>query len=96
MPWARLMRLLVRKEATPLNGLNPLFALRNLWEPWALDQKDKKSHHIIDLLQTFDDSECADPKDRVYALCGLADDVVILRDGQQIEPGAQVQQKITI
>lgn len=44
-------------------------------------QRPNRRRRMVDLIQWYQEAECSDPRDRLYALLGLADD----RDDMQIE-----------
>lgn len=49
--------------------------LRDLWKIWCYANDSPMDCGIYSLLRSFHDLQCKEPKDRIYAIAGLADDV---------------------
>ncbi|KAI0975034.1 heterokaryon incompatibility protein-domain-containing protein [Xylaria arbuscula] len=83
MPWLRIVQLLhlVPKEHSS-SPILCLHALKESWEthnrigpPALIGDDDESPTGILHLLSVFSDTDCADARDRIYALVGLASDV---------------------
>lgn len=80
IPMTRLFRVLndlLRKSETP-PALAPLAAISRLWKTWVFDSNPEGGLRLIELLLLFQDSDCQVGLDRIYALCNLASDCVIV------------------
>jgi len=56
-------------------GLDSLLKLGSLWRTWTLLDDAQKDCELLDLLDSFHHFGCAEEKDRLFALVGLATDV---------------------
>ncbi|KAI1118645.1 heterokaryon incompatibility protein-domain-containing protein [Nemania sp. NC0429] len=81
--WLRtlqLLRLVPKEQSSP--PILHLHSLREVWETYnpinPPDSKERESEttSILRLLSLFDGTDCADARDRIYALVGVASDVV--------------------
>ncbi|KAI0550343.1 heterokaryon incompatibility protein-domain-containing protein [Xylaria curta] len=78
IPWLRAAQLL---KIFPKENLSPqilhLYKLRETW-----DSHNRSKHRIppesgvLHMLSNFRETDCSDPRDRIYALIGIASDVV--------------------
>ena len=70
-----------------INSLPPFPSLIKMLELWRLHamraQEHSKKNDLLSLLEHFEHYDCADPRDRIYALAGIADNV----DLQSSSPG---------
>ncbi|KAI1736460.1 heterokaryon incompatibility protein-domain-containing protein [Xylaria scruposa] len=83
IPWLRVAQLL---KIFPKEDLSPhVLRLYTLKETWDLHNHPRlptpfeyegKTAGILRLLSNFRETDCSDPRDRIYALLGLASDVV--------------------
>ncbi|KAF2998413.1 hypothetical protein E8E14_005185 [Neopestalotiopsis sp. 37M] len=59
-------------------ALGPLAAIAKLWKTWVFGSEQDKGLRLIDLLQVFADWDCAVDHDKIFALCSLASDCLIV------------------
>ncbi|KAI0438943.1 heterokaryon incompatibility protein-domain-containing protein [Xylaria telfairii] len=80
VPWlraAQLLKYIPRDDSSP--RISHLHTLKELWDvhnSLSLNKCDGQNTGILHLLSTFAETDCADARDRIYALAGLARDVV--------------------
>ncbi|KAF2662177.1 HET-domain-containing protein [Lophiostoma macrostomum CBS 122681] len=79
LPWPRLftiVRSLTAKSAELKTSRQVIsvMAMHDLWKLWGFGDRNGPCG-MIWLLEKFDHFKCADDRDRIYALVGLADDV---------------------
>ncbi|OTB18706.1 hypothetical protein K445DRAFT_19310 [Daldinia sp. EC12] len=86
MPWTRLLQVLNVGVETGI--ISSLVTMAELWKDWIL-RKDDAQPRMFNLLTSFHDSQCQDPRDIIYALGGLASDVDLRDDSNRAEAIAQ-------
>ncbi|KAI1405950.1 heterokaryon incompatibility protein-domain-containing protein [Hypoxylon fuscum] len=79
LSWVRLVHCLsiVNRLPSDTGSLNTVLTMTSLWNRWVLNHNDKKSRGILDLLDAFDNFGCFDDRDRLFALGGLAADIIM-------------------
>ncbi|KAJ8126107.1 hypothetical protein O1611_g7531 [Lasiodiplodia mahajangana] len=76
---AQLLNLVPQKYSS--SAISHLRTMKTMWDVHtgmsspAHDKSPRPALGILDLMFTFSDTECADGRDRIYALAGLASDV---------------------
>lgn len=85
LPFVRLLHMMngLLRDTKALNprtlaALGPLVAISKLWKTWVFGSEQDKGLRLIDLLQVFADWDCAVGHDKVFALCSLASDCLIV------------------
>lgn len=73
----RVMNGLSRNSELP-SALAPLAAISKLWKTWVFDSNPEGGLRLFELLSLFHESDCQVDLDRIYALCHLASDCVIV------------------
>ncbi|KAI0543385.1 heterokaryon incompatibility protein-domain-containing protein [Xylaria curta] len=103
VPWLRILQLLhlvPKKTSSP--PILHLHALREMWEthnrigPPDSNKSKTDTTGILHLLSIFNDADCADARDRVYALAGVASDVVFDDNDNDNSEAGQTQRKIVL
>ncbi|KAI0434410.1 heterokaryon incompatibility protein-domain-containing protein [Xylaria sp. FL1042] len=86
LSWVRLASCLGMISSPPpdAKSLNTLLAMANLWRQWVFNGDVVRNNGIFDLLEAFDNFQCFDDRDRLFALGGLATDVSM---GRSSSPG---------
>jgi hypothetical protein len=73
---------LLSQNAFRSTNLIPIYSLMSLWRWRALGEENHDNHtseaelNILELMDKFEESECSDPRDRVYALVSLSKNVI--------------------
>ncbi|KAI0197210.1 heterokaryon incompatibility protein-domain-containing protein, partial [Xylaria flabelliformis] len=77
LSWVRLASCLGMISSPPPNArsLQTLLAMVSLWKRWVFNSDVARNGGIFDLLEAFDDFQCFDDRDRLFALGGLATDL---------------------
>ncbi|KAI1130243.1 heterokaryon incompatibility protein-domain-containing protein [Nemania abortiva] len=77
LSWVRLANCLglISNPPPDAKSLHTLLSMADLWKRWVLDGGVGGNGGIFDLLEAFDHFECFDPRDRLFALGGLATDI---------------------
>ncbi|KAI4601964.1 hypothetical protein KJ359_010830 [Pestalotiopsis sp. 9143b] len=65
--------------------LAPLAAISRLWKTWVLDSNPESGLRLFELLSLFHESDCQVDLDRIYALCNLASDCVVVDKEGEVE-----------
>ncbi|KAK6193070.1 aprataxin-like protein [Pestalotiopsis sp. IQ-011] len=65
--------------------LAPLAAISRLWKTWVLDSNPESGLRLSELLLLFHESDCQVDLDRIYALCNLASDCVVVDKEGEVE-----------
>ncbi|KAI4862008.1 heterokaryon incompatibility protein-domain-containing protein [Hypoxylon rubiginosum] len=73
IPWLTILRVPSKIREQKRIPKHPIETFRNLWEFHVLDTGRQLG--ILGLLSAFSEAGCADARDRIYALAGLASDV---------------------
>jgi hypothetical protein len=86
LSWVRLANCLgmIGNPPPHMTSLNTVLAMANLWKRWVLHSDVARNNGIFDLLEAFDHFQCADDRDRLFALGGLATDTSL---GFKSQPG---------
>ncbi|GAP82971.1 putative HET domain-containing protein [Rosellinia necatrix] len=87
LSWVRLAACLgmIKNPAPRFKPFHTLLAMASLWKRWVLDTDVVRDGGIFDLLEAFDHFQCANDKDRLFALGGLATDLSL---GPNPSPGS--------
>lgn len=79
LTWSRLASII---RGSPFDGkrldtpaAQSVLTMFDLWKFWTLGDRSDVDCGLMTLLQRFEASDCSDPRDRIYALAGLANDV---------------------
>ncbi|KAJ8110198.1 hypothetical protein ONZ43_g5933 [Nemania bipapillata] len=77
LSWVRLANCLgmITNPPPDSKSLNTLLSMAGLWKRWVFDGGLGGKGGIFDLLEAFDHFQCFDPRDRLFALAGLANDI---------------------
>lgn len=73
----RVMNDFVRKSKLPRTP-TPLEAISKLWKTLVFDSNQEAGLRLFELLSVFHESDCQVGLDRIYALCNLASDCVVV------------------
>ncbi|KAI1350325.1 heterokaryon incompatibility protein-domain-containing protein [Xylaria sp. FL0043] len=86
LSWVRLASCLgmISNPPPDTKSLHTLLAMVNLWKQWVFNADVVRNTGIFDLLEAFDNFQCFDDRDRLFALGGLATDVSM---GRKSSPG---------
>ncbi|KAI0098525.1 HET-domain-containing protein [Nemania sp. FL0031] len=86
LSWVRLANCLgmISNPPPDMKQLNTLLSMASLWKRWVFDGGLGGNGGIFDLLEAFDHFQCFDPRDRLFALGGLATDISM---GPKPSPG---------
>ncbi|KAI0016047.1 heterokaryon incompatibility protein-domain-containing protein [Xylariomycetidae sp. FL0641] len=68
IPWMRLVQFLESSKTWADANLSPVYFLCKLWQDLMTN---KRAIAPVELLEDFRDSDCQDPRDRLFALAGL-------------------------
>ena len=71
---------------TQARAVRSVLAMFDLWKLWAMRHPHNGQCRLSQLLGTFDHFGCADGRDRIYAISGLAEDVHGNEGGLSIVP----------
>ncbi|KAH8651238.1 heterokaryon incompatibility protein-domain-containing protein [Xylariales sp. PMI_506] len=83
MAWIRFLQLM-REIASYQRAIGRLYVIQtmaSLWRSHCINDSNipsGPSARIMDLLSSFSSQQCADDRDRIYALAGLASDVTLI------------------
>ncbi|KAI0867509.1 heterokaryon incompatibility protein-domain-containing protein [Hypoxylon argillaceum] len=86
LSWVRLTNSLgmISNPPPDMKALHTLLSMASLWKRWVLEGGVGGKGGIFDLLEAFDHFQCFDPRDRLFALGGLATDISM---GLKSSPG---------
>ncbi|KAJ8127991.1 hypothetical protein O1611_g5645 [Lasiodiplodia mahajangana] len=86
LSWVRLANCLgmISNPPPDMKSLHTLLSMAGLWKRWVFDGGVGGNGGIFDLLEAFDHFQCFDPRDRLFALGGLATDISM---GSRPSPG---------